>query len=142
MSESRKPQFLKRRVGRPKIAVMAVMALLTGPVLGGSDAVFERQADDGTIELTNLPDDGGGYEALNLPPPAAQATLSSAPGTAPQAPAPAVPSDHSVSSTANRVDLPPPSSSPVDRPRPGVSTGAMHANLKALYEAARTARRQ
>jgi len=107
---------------------LVFLATLSGQALGGSDTLFERNRNDGTVELTNIPEDGGNYRIVAEPADrtAAKPTVTAAsPGSKlPPMPAAAAPQAPAEAGTSSADAGPVP----------------MRDRLRALYDAARAAR--
>jgi hypothetical protein len=104
---------------------LLLLMSLSGAAARGGDAVFERADDDGSIELTNIPEDHGDYRfAAGPPAPAAPGAVTSSNAGALPAPGAGAPS----------------ASASASGPTAGSGREPMRERLRALYDGARWAR--
>jgi len=59
--------------GLPRRRLLVLIPILAGSAVAAADggAVYQRDREDGTIELTNIPDTPGDYQTIIAAPPAA-----------------------------------------------------------------------
>lgn len=102
---------------------VALLAAWTA-ACAGNDVIFERSSDDGAVELTNVPEDGGAYHFLMAP---------SATAVAPAGPAPRTSAGRAA---PYAVPIAP---APTVAPTQAREAGSRE-RLQSLYEASRAAR--